>query len=69
MVKVETKTRNKNLFSVLLERNPVTGEFSVMGNNAKRLVFKNQHATSGTWETVAPRDIARALRNNKIVSA
>tara|TARA_R110001606_G_C15175618_1_gene628697 strand:+ start:62 stop:277 length:216 start_codon:yes stop_codon:yes gene_type:complete len=66
-VKVETATRNPNLFSVMLERNPVTGAFSVVGHQAKRLVMKNQY--SGEWEKVAPREMARALRNNSIVSA
>jgi len=64
---VETATRNPNLFSVMLERNPVTGAFSVVGHQAKRLVMKNQYA--GEWEKVAPREMARALRNNSIVSA
>ena len=64
---VETATRNPNLFQVMLERNPVTGAFSVVGHQAKRLVMKNQF--SGTWEKVAPRAMARALRNNSIVSA
>ena len=64
---VETATRNPNLFSVMLERNPVTGAFSVVGHQAKRLVMKNQYA--GSWEKVAPREMARALRNNSIVSA
>jgi len=64
---VESVTRNPNLFSVMLERNPVTGAFSVVGHEAKRLVMKNQF--SGTWEKVAPREMAKALRNNKIVSA
>ena len=64
---VETATRNPNLFNVVLERNPVTGAFSVVGHQAKRLVMKNQF--SGTWEKVAPREMARALRNNKVVSA
>tara|TARA_R110002153_G_scaffold5721_1_gene26424 strand:+ start:850 stop:1077 length:228 start_codon:yes stop_codon:yes gene_type:complete len=64
---VESVTRNPNLFSVMLERNPVTGAFSVVGHEAKRLVMKNQF--SGTWEKVAPREMARSLRNNKIVSA
>ena len=53
-VKVESRTRNPNLFSVV-------------GHQAKRLVMKNQF--TGTWEKVAPREMARALRNNSIVSA
>ena len=65
--RVESATRNPNLFQVMLERNPVTGAFSVVGHQAKRLVMKNQYA--GEWVKVAPRDMARALRNNKIVSA
>ena len=65
--KVESQTRNPNLFNVTLERNPVTGAFSVVGHQAKRLVMSNQF--SGVWEKVAPREMARALRNNKIVSA
>ena len=69
MKKVQTKTRNPNLFNVMFERCPVTGNFSVIGHQAKRLVHKNQHASSGEWMKVAPRDIAKALRNNKIVSA
>ena len=64
---VETATRNPNLFNVMLERNPVTGAFSVVGHQAKRLVMKNQY--SSEWEKVAPREMARALRNNSIVSA
>lgn len=64
---VETQTRNPNLFNVMFERNPVTGAFSVVGHQAKRLVMKNQY--SGEWEKVAPRAMARALRNNSIVSA
>ena len=64
---VESVTRNPNLFNVMLERNPVTGAFSVVGHQAKRLVMKNQYA--GSWEKVAPREMARALRNNSIVSA
>ena len=66
-VKVESRTRNPNLFSVVLERNSDTGAFSVVGHQAKRLVMKNQF--TGTWEKVAPREMARALRNNSIVSA
>ena len=65
--RVESATRNPNLFQVMLERNPVTGAFSVVGHQAKRLVMKNQY--SGEWEKVAPREMARALRNNSIVSA
>tara|TARA_R110000744_G_scaffold17115_5_gene46701 strand:- start:183 stop:440 length:258 start_codon:yes stop_codon:yes gene_type:complete len=65
--RVESATRNPNLFQVMLERNPVTGAFSVVGHQAKRLVMKNQYA--GSWEKVAPREMARALRNNSIVSA
>jgi len=68
-VGVETRTRNPNIFSVMFERDPVTGNFSVIGHQAKRLVHKNQHASSAEWMKVAPREIARALRNNKIVSA
>jgi hypothetical protein len=68
-VKVETKTRQPNIFSVMFERDPVTGNFSVIGHQAKRLMHKNQHASSAEWMNVAPRDIARALRNNKIVAA
>jgi hypothetical protein len=64
--KVESATRNPNLFNVMLERNPVTGAFTVVGHQAKRLVMKNQY--SGTWEKVAPRELARSLRNNKIVA-
>jgi len=64
---VETSTRNPNLFSVMLERNPVTGAFSVVGHQAKRLVMKNQY--SGEWVKVAPREMARALRNNPVVSS
>lgn len=67
MKKVETKTRNPNLFNVTLERNPITGAFTVVGHQAKRLVMKNQY--SGTWEKVAPREMARALRNNTVTSA
>ena len=66
-VKVESRTRNPNLFSVVLERNPDTGAFSVVGHQAKRLVMKNQF--TGTWEKVAPRGMARSLRNNMITSA
>lgn len=68
-VSVETRTRQPNLFNVMFERCPVTGNFSVIGHQAKRLVHKNQHTASGEWMKVAPRDIAKALRNNKIVSA
>jgi hypothetical protein len=64
--KVETKTRKPNLFSVVLERNPSTGEYTVVGHQAKRLVMKNQH--EGDWVKVAPRELARSLRNNKIVA-
>lgn len=64
--KVESQTRNPNLFSVMLERNPITGAFTVMGHQAKRLVMKNQYA--GTWESVQPRELARALRNNPVVA-
>tara|TARA_E500000318_G_C3550562_1_gene208687 strand:- start:106 stop:330 length:225 start_codon:yes stop_codon:yes gene_type:complete len=64
---VETSTRNPNLFSVMLERNPVTGVFSVVGHQAKRLVMKNQYA--GEWVKVAPRDMARALRKNPVVAS
>ena len=66
-VKVESRTRNPNLFSVVLERNPYTGAFSVVGHQAKRLVMKNQF--TGTWEKVAPREMALSLRNNMITSA
>jgi hypothetical protein len=66
MKKVETKTRNPNLFNVTLERNPITGAFTVVGHQAKRLVMKNQY--SGTWEKVAPRDLAKSLRNNEILA-
>ena len=68
-VGVETRTRQPNIFSVMFERDPVTGNFSVIGHQAKRLMHKNQHASSAEWMNVAPRDIARALRNNKIVAA
>jgi len=68
-VGVETRTRNPNIFSVMFERDPVTGNFSVIGHQAKRLVHKNQHASSAEWMKVAPRAMARALRNNAIVSA
>lgn len=68
-VKVETKTRVPNIFSVMFERDPVTGNFSVIGHQAKRLVHKNQHASSAKWMKVAPRELARSLRNNKIVAA
>ena len=67
VTKVETKTRKPNLFSVVLERHPTTGEFTVVGHQAKRLVMKNQF--KGDWVKVAPRAMARALRNNKITSA
>ncbi len=66
-VRVETHTRNPNLFNVQLERDPKTGEFKVVGHNALRRVMKNQY--EGDWVKVAPRDMARALRNNKITSA
>lgn len=66
-VRVETQTRNPNLFNVQFERDPRTGEFKVLGHNALRRVMKNQH--EGDWVKVAPRDMARALRNNKITSA
>ena len=66
-VGVETQTRNPNLFSVVLERDPNTGDFTVLGHCAQRLVMKNQH--SGDWLKVAPREMARALRNNVITSA
>lgn len=66
-VKVESRTRNPNLFSVVLERNPDTGAFSVVGHQAKRLVMKNQF--TGTWQKVAPRELAKSLRNNKIIAA
>ena len=64
--KVESQTRNPNLFSVMLERNPITGAFTVVGHQAKRLVMKNQYA--GEWEKVAPRAMARSLRNNAILA-
>ena len=64
--KVESQTRNPNLFSVMLERNPITGAFTVVGHQAKRLVMKNQYA--GEWEKVAPREMARALRNNAVLA-
>lgn len=64
--RVESATRNPNLFSVMLERNPITGAFTVVGHQAKRLVMKNQY--SGTWESVRPRELARALRNNPVVA-
>ena len=66
-VNVETRTRQPNLFNVTLERDPITGAFTVVGHQAKRLVMKNQY--SGTWEKVAPRAMARSLRNNAIVAA
>jgi hypothetical protein len=66
-VRVETQTRNPNLFNIQLERDPKTGEFKVLGHYALRRVMKNQH--EGEWVKVAPRDMARALRNNKITSA
>ena len=66
MKKVQTKTRNPNLFNVTLERDPNTGAFTVVGHQAKRLVMKNQY--SGTWEKVAPRDLAKSLRNNEILA-
>lgn len=65
--KVETRTRNANIFNVTLERNPYSGEFTVVGRGAKRLVMKNQY--TGEWKTVGPRDMARALRNNKVISS
>lgn len=65
--KVETRTRNANIFNVTLERCPRTGEFTVIGRGAKRLVMKNQY--TGEWKTVGTRDMARALRNNKVTSA
>ena len=65
--KVETHTRNNNLFNVQLERNPKTGEFKVVGHRAKRLVMKNQY--EGDWVKVSPRAMAKALRNNKVTSA
>jgi hypothetical protein len=66
-VSVESRTRNPNIFNVTLERNPQTGEFTVVGRGAKRLVMKNQFA--GEWKHVGPRAMARALRNNKVTSA
>jgi len=51
----------------MLERNPVTGVFSVVGHQAKRLVMKNQYA--GEWVKVAPREMARALRKNPVVAS
>lgn len=67
MRKVQTQTRRPNLFNVTLERDPHTGSFLVVGHKAQRLVMKNQHA--GEWESVSPRDMARALRSSDIVSA
>lgn len=64
--RVESATRNPNLFSVMLERCPITGAFTVVGHQAKRLVMKNQYA--GEWEKVAPRELARSLRNNAILA-
>ena len=66
MKKVETNTRQPNLFNVTLERDANTGAFTVVGHQAKRLVMKNQY--SGTWEKVAPRDLAKSLRNNEILA-
>ncbi len=66
MRKVQTQTRRPNLFNVTLERDPSSGAFTVVGHKAQRLVMKNQY--EGEWETVSPRDMARALRNSDIVS-
>lgn len=66
-VNVKSRTRQPNLFSVVLERDPSTGDFTVVGHQAKRLVMKNQF--KGDWVKVAPRAIAKALRNNKIKAA
>ena len=68
MRKVQTKTRQPNIFSALLSRNPDTGEFTVIGNHAQRLIHANQYPASAKWETVAPRDLAKALRDNTVSS-
>lgn len=67
MRKVATKTRNPNLFSMMVERDPVTGKFSILGHKAKRLVMKNQY--QGEWETVSPRELAMSMRRDGVVAS